>query len=167
MSIDWTEAPEGATHYDTLADVFCNVCGWWENFRYHEFFGQDSWGTDRYTSRPVEPATTAWDGTGLPPVGTECEALWLETPDFGGRDFEPVLIKGYFDALPGRQAWFSTGEGEDFARLTENVNFRPIRTKAQIEQEELEDLLTRASETGLTVKSLAGFIIAKGFRLER
>jgi catalase (peroxidase I) len=45
--------------------------------------------------------------------------------------------------------------------------FRPIRTHAQIEREDLEDLLTRASASGLTVKSLVSCIIASGYRLER
>ena len=126
---DWTEAPEGATHYDTLADVFCNVCGWSENFRYHEFFGQDGWGTDRHTPRPVKPATAAWDGTGFPPVGTVCEGVWLEMPDGGDRDFEGMIIKGYYK----KQVWFCTTSGENITHLTENVDFRPTRTQAQRE----------------------------------
>ena len=85
----------------------------------------------------AEDAALEWNGTGLPPVGAECEVVWLELPDGGGRDFEPALIKGYFDALPGRQVWFSTGEGEDFVHLLANVDFRPLRTQAQREREEI------------------------------
>jgi len=67
---DWTEAPDQATHYDCIADVFCTVDGWWHKNQYVPVENKD-WGTDRYTPRPVESATTTWDGTGLPPVGSD------------------------------------------------------------------------------------------------
>ena len=124
------------------------------------------WNTPRYTPRPVEPAPTAWNGTGFPPVGAECEVVWLELPDGGGRDFEPALIKGYFDALPGRQVWFSTGEGEDFVHLLANVDFRPIRTQAQTDRTQLLKALNQLrAETDMGV--IADAIIEMGFRLER
>jgi hypothetical protein len=167
---DWTEAPTEATHWDEIADVFCNVNGWWCQSRltfWHKnqyvLAENKDWGTDRYTPRPVEPATTAWNGTGFPPVGTKCEGVWLEVPDGGDRDFEGVIIKGYYK----KQVWFCTTNGEDITHLTENVDFRPIRTQAQIDREELEDLLTKANASGLTVKGLASCIIARGYRLER
>ena len=135
---DWAEAPEGATHYDCNADVFCTVDGWWSCKRkFYAMSAHFDWNTPRYTPRPVEPAPTAWNGTGFPPVGAECEVVWLELPDGGGRDFEPALIKGYFYALPGRQVWFSTGEGEDFVHFLANVDFRPTRTQAQRERDEI------------------------------
>ena len=34
MSIDWTEAPDQATHYDCNADVFCTVDGLWHKNQY-------------------------------------------------------------------------------------------------------------------------------------
>ena len=154
---DWTEAPDQATHYDCNADVFCTVDGYWScKGKYYHMPFQTAWGSERYTPRPVESATTAWDGTGLPPVGTKCEGVWLEVPDVDDRDFEGVIVKGYYK----KQVWFCATSGEDITQLTENVYFRPIRNQ----REELEDLLTRASETGLTVKSLAGFIISRGYR---
>jgi hypothetical protein len=48
---DWTEAPEGATHYDCNADVFCTVDGWWHKNQYVPVKKKD-WRTDRYTPRP-------------------------------------------------------------------------------------------------------------------
>ena len=79
--------------------------------------------------RPLEMKESEWDGTGRPPVGTECEAVWLEAPDGGDRDFERVIIKGYWE----NQVWFCTSHGEDFTHLLANVDFRPIRTDAQPE----------------------------------
>ena len=114
----------------------------------------------------AEDAALEWNGTGLPPVGTECEAVWLEAPDGGGRDFEPALIKGYFDALPGRQVWFSTGEGEDFVHLLANVDFRPIRSQAQIERTQLIKTLNQLrGETDMGV--IADAILELGFRITK
>ena len=154
---DWAEAPEGATHYDCNADVFCTVDGWWHKNQYVPVENKD-WGTDRYTPRPVEPAITAWDGIGFPPVGTECEvviaALKPRTVCFVGiKSSGSVVIE--------------TVDGELKSYHRSQVNFRPIRSQAQREREDLEDLLTRASASGLTVKSLVSCIIASGYRLER
>ena len=157
---DWTKAHKDATHWDSHMWRFCNEFGYF-GFR-GEFCLLDThrWGTDRYTPRPVgSDKASDWNGTGLPPVGTVCEGVWLKMPGVGDRDFEGVIVKGYYK----KQVWFCATSGEDITQLTENVYFRPIRNR----REELEDLLTRASETGLTVKSLAGFIIARGYRLER
>jgi len=48
---DWTEAPDQATHWDEIADVFCSVNGWWHKNQYVPVENKD-WGTDRYTPRP-------------------------------------------------------------------------------------------------------------------
>jgi len=153
---DWTEAPDDATHWDIRGAVWCKHLYFWCYGRWNYEAEIHDLAEDRYTPRPVEPATTIWDGTGLPPVGTKCEGVWSGVPDVDDRDFEGVIVKGYYK----KQVWFCATSGEDITQLTENVYFRPIRNQ----REELEDLLTRASETGLTVKSLAGFIISRGYR---
>ena len=129
---DWTEAPEGATHWDTRGAVWCKHLHFWCYGRWNHEGAIHDLAEDRYTPRPTEPATTAWDGTGFPPVGTVCEAVWLEVPDGGHRDFEGVIIKGYYK----KQVWFCTTSGEDITHLTESVDFRPIRTQAQRERED-------------------------------
>jgi len=50
---DWTEAPEEATHWDEIADVWCNLNGWWHNGIFQTLRKKTDWGTDRYTPRPV------------------------------------------------------------------------------------------------------------------
>ena len=65
---DWTEAPDDATHWDTVRDFFCSYAGYWYKGVLFDVNYHIDWNTDRYTPRPVEPATTTWDGTGLPPV---------------------------------------------------------------------------------------------------
>ena len=124
---DWTEANDQATHWDELADVFCNLNGW---FHDGTFYGEKNarWGTDRYTPRPVEPATTALDGTGLPPAGTECEAV------IGAQKPRTVCFVGIKSS---GSVVIETVDGELKSYHRSQVIFRPIRTQAQREREEL------------------------------
>ena len=153
---DWAEAPEGATHYDCNADVFCTVDGWWHKNQYVPVENKD-WGTDRYTPRPVEPAITAWDGIGFPPVGTECEvviaALKPRTVCFVGiKSSGSVVIE--------------TVDGELKSYHRSQVNFRPIRSQAQIDRTQLVKTLSQLrGETDMGV--VADVILSIGFRLER
>jgi hypothetical protein len=57
---DWTQAPVGATHYDTYADCFCDINGWWRMDRYQLLKNQNEWGTSRYTPRPVKATVPDW-----------------------------------------------------------------------------------------------------------
>ena len=133
---DWTEAPDQATHYDCSADVFCTVDGYWScKGKYYHMPFQTAWGSERYTPRPVEPATTAWDGTGFPPVGTVCEVnfcdVWVRAT------IEHLLTwKGETECI------FKTEEDWDFSSCLDC--FRPIRTQAQREREEATDFAARA-----------------------
>ena len=72
---DWTEAPTEASHYDTYANCFCDVNGWWQLGRYQVLKNQNEWGTSRYTSRPTEPTQSDWVD-GWPPVGFHGECRW-------------------------------------------------------------------------------------------
>ena len=116
------------------------------------------WGTDRYTPRPVEPATTAWDGTGLPPVGLECECDWR-----GWGQWNRAIVKFVGDLVMIVQC-----EGAERVIYVEDGRgaFRPLRTQAQIEREELEDLLTSAIVLNFSVKTMVSCIIERGYRLE-
>lgn len=85
MSIDWTKAPEGATHYQPESRDF--HAAW---FRLQGGKAREMWvvipggalehiidptafdeSMQNLIARPAEPAT--WNGKGLPPVGTVCE----------------------------------------------------------------------------------------------
>lgn len=52
MNIDWSKAPAEATHFDSIAKLFCNKDGWWT--RYSEFRPGENvaWGNKRYIPRP-------------------------------------------------------------------------------------------------------------------
>ena len=116
-----------------------------------------AWGSERYTPRHVEPATTAWDGTGFPPVGTECEvviaALKPRTVCFVGiKSSGSVVIE--------------TVDGELKSYHRSQVNFRPIRSQAQIDRTQLVKTLSQLrGETDMGV--VADVILSIGFRLER
>ena len=129
---DWTKAPNGATHFDNQVELFCQRGWWWSESKKWTPSVNDSWGSDRYTPRPVGPETTAWDGTGRPPVGCICEAVWLEHPDSRGRDFESVHIKAYF----GFQVWFESQSLDEVVCEIRDCEFRPIRTQAQRERDD-------------------------------
>jgi hypothetical protein len=124
---DWTEAPDDATHWDTMGAVWCkHLYFWYYGLWNHEFEIHDL-AEDRYTPRPVEPATTAWDGTGLPPVGMECEvAIASQKP----RTVCFVGIKSSGSVV------IETVDGELKSYHRSQVNFRPVRTQAQRERED-------------------------------
>lgn len=148
---DWTEAHNNATHWDEIADCLCDAGGWWHKNQYAPV-SNVAWGTDRYTPRPVEPTTTAWNGTGQPPVGTECEAEdvdhgWILAIVMAHDNIDDVAVCKTFYGYDGYS------------------NFRPIRTQAQIERQELEDFIESAIAAGLKPKGIVNGIIEKGYRL--
>ncbi|MCZ7743491.1 HNH endonuclease [Pseudomonas aeruginosa] len=82
MSIDWSKAPEGATHWEPSGPSFNE--GWMKKEGNEWFYwgeGPKRWFQGKlscnvsaereatFEARPQE----AWDGQGLPPVGTVCE----------------------------------------------------------------------------------------------
>ena len=159
-------APEGATHYDPedmdapwMMETTRNWMFYWGSKKEWVEHAQKAMLTRILARLVIRPdAPEEWDGTGLPPVGTECEvvigALKPRTVCFVGiKSSGSVVIE--------------TVDGELKSYHRSQVNFRPIRSQAQREREDLEDLLTRASASGLTVKSLVSCIIASGYRLER
>ena len=50
---DWKEAPDKATHYDTVADLFCKNLAWYCKSNGWTAALNEGWGTERYTPRPV------------------------------------------------------------------------------------------------------------------
>ena len=150
---DWTEAPDDATHWDTRGAVWCKFSYFWCYGRWNYEGEIHDLAEDRYTPRPVEPAIAAWDGIGFPPVGTVCE----------------VVIA----AQMPRTVWFmgikssgsvviETVDGELKSYHRSQVNFRPIRSQAQIERTLLTKTLNcMRKETDVGV--IADAIIEIGF----
>ncbi|ERW09406.1 TPA: hypothetical protein ACGCBD_002860 [Pseudomonas aeruginosa] len=131
MSIDWNTAPEGATHWEPRGIVFGE--GWMKkvgNEWSYWLEGSEVWAdcfvsAEReatFEARPQE----AWDGQGLPPVGTVCEYYadentWRRCEIVAHKDGKAVVWVNH------AHIWTSSGG-----------ILRPIRTPEQIAAEERE-----------------------------
>lgn len=180
MNINWSKAPEGATHHHAQTAAtsehwrkdgfFCNVG-----------FESDGWQLEpfplpltRYTARPAAPE---WTGEGLPPVGTVCE---LSHP----QKFTQGTVLEEFPAgtkmLVGGHANFGGADvavvivsGRHFTGTTIPSLLRPIRTPEQIEAEErkrvIEEMVYGAAgceRDGQNTNAflICGFLYDAGYR---
>ncbi|BCP56265.1 hypothetical protein K32_48820 [Kaistia sp. 32K] len=172
-AVDWSEAPEGATHY-------CNGWLWpWLRLRdgvlqFHHFTA--GWTIllllegesladiiSRTVERPTTPA--AWNGEGLPPVGTACEYHM-------GNKWRRVVIAAHVKQPAGKAAVFEFIDGNDWSSSPSPTRFRPIRTPEQIAAEEREDairkithLLGEKTGTADSNRSRAEVLHDAGYRL--
>lgn len=136
VDIDWTKAPEGATQY-----VVGSIRPWERIFD-----GQLSYfnGADWYQLRMREGSeemqiierpqpTHAWNGTGLPPVGTVCE---YKRNDVAYRqEWVKVTLK-YAGVEVTVLELFSNGS--EYVEPSPSCIFRPTRTPEQIAADERE-----------------------------
>lgn len=175
--IDWSKAPEGATHFTPKIDgsgIWCDV--FW---RIDGYVATEAWqvrpegGLDHYSyptgfdaSRAI-PRPVVWDGTGLPPVGAACECQY---------------------AVEHYEAWHAgeciarglSPEGEEICVIkSQNTiacyrsgkHIRPIRTPEQIAAEErrsrvtaIERVMRRGQEQAMTITEIAAAIHDAGYR---
>ncbi|HHE7821411.1 TPA: hypothetical protein ACPFLH_001110 [Pseudomonas aeruginosa] len=160
MSIDWNTAPEGATHWEPTGPEFYE--GWMKKEGDYWFYwveGTNKWchgpscnvSAEReatFEARPQE----AWDGQGLPPVGTNCEYRssdgWLQCEVVAHRNNAAVVLDHHYEA--------------DFVP---RQDLRPIRTPEQIAAEEREKAIEEMcfAEETLTVKQ-AKALYEAGYR---
>ncbi|MEX1859598.1 hypothetical protein [Pseudomonas aeruginosa] len=139
MSIDWSKAPEGATHAGIIPSRNTNV--WYRDIdpvrgRYEYFSLMDeSWHisggsplAQELIPRPAEsaPAALTWDGQGLPPTGLLVE--WKAGLD---HEWRRVTVLAYANG----DAWLQPEDGDSFI-VGNPANFRRIRTPEQIAAEE-------------------------------
>ena len=145
--IDWSKAPEGATHFSPKPDkswIWCEV--FW---RFDGDSPSDAWRveddggrthimkpsiTEECRNRLIErPRPVIWDGTGLPPVGVLIEARHKDaTPEWAKHDFHETTIAAMRNVL----AIFVDQDGRETVGKIEDYLFRPIRTPEQIAAEE-------------------------------
>lgn len=133
--IDWSKAPEGATHYYPHDNYpWRKVDG---PFVYGYFEGE--WIRQRGSPQfnLYYTRLDMWTGQGLPPVGTVCECQndafkWLQgvIVHTGNDRGKKIAIM----QCENEMLWGEAGE------------FRPIRTKAQIEAEERERVVKQMIE---------------------
>jgi hypothetical protein len=140
MSIDWSKAPEGATHWDTGMNF--RVAGWMKlddgiwywwpvkdakcDMKWHASLNQHMIKLEDFIARP-----SSWNGEGLPPVGTVCE---MTTND--GYNWRPVeiIFSDDYIVLVGQAD--GRVDRKLFRRSDADVYFRPVRTPEQIEDDE-------------------------------
>lgn len=160
MSIDWSKAPEGATHWEPSGPDFNK--GWMKKEGNEWFYwgeGAKKWFKGKlfcnvsaereatFEARPQE----AWDGHGLPPVGTTCivephNTLWGFSSTSG---HERKILAYHTDYV-----WLGNGDTPLETTRIDKVYFRPIRTPEQIAAEEREKAIEEMcfAEETLTVK---------------
>lgn len=157
MTIDWSKAPEGATHltlpngpnrrpvFWRVADGIAREAWPMENdfsvVRDHFRYGAD--GCASFVDWLAIPKPAPWNGEGLPPVGTVCEFQFLEESN----QFKAELLHGHkvtviahYAGVTGRMVAAFTfdyegGNARDVESATE-AHFRPIRTPEQIAEDE-------------------------------
>lgn len=135
--IDWSKAPEGATH--AAAGGYMGWADCWYKKDGEQWFAflmdrDDAWEPDGGTCGRFDlvERIEQWTGTGLPPVGTVCE---IQHGSLGWARCEIVAHKvmdstGVTMAI----AWIDANTLDQ----SQGIRFRPIRTQAQIEAEERE-----------------------------
>lgn len=126
--IDWSKAPEGASHYVIGWGFFkLDLAGWficddgekvWRKTPYQSPDNFSWWGNA--VERPSAPS---WSGEGLPPVGVVCMA-----------DCGQVVIVAHH--CNGIHAIYAESEVDGLLYYGEPNEFRPIRTTEQIAADE-------------------------------
>ena len=152
MRVDWSKAPEDATHAHAVSGRFLRwIVGHWWIWTIRDC-GDPFWACTEWPSvnpehiipRP-KPQSSEWDG-GLPPVGCECEMLHPGIEAYG---WQKVIIKAHFDdrvAIKGSEyIWDNSGYAA--IKVDDELQFRPIRTQAEREREELTKVIEREGVT--------------------
>lgn len=140
VNVDWTEAPEGATHYGPETDLL--YAAWYKKVDGRWMYwiigsSLDWYYTDSLPSNAIA-RPTEWDGTGLPPVGTKCEVRM-----HSDRWYERTVV-AHFEG----RAVVVLGNYESACIYVEQL--RPIRTPEQIAAEKREREINELVEVIVT-----------------
>ncbi|MBA6427026.1 hypothetical protein [Pseudomonas aeruginosa] len=133
MSIDWSKAPEGTTHYHIAEDInpWRKIEGTvaYEHYR-GKWLRVNSFNEGCMPGYYVPIPQESWDGQGLPPVGTVCE---VKHRDIGWVRCEIVAHKSFScGGLTHAIAWID----ENTLDQSQGLRFRQLRTPEQIAAEE-------------------------------
>lgn len=131
MNIDWSKAPKGATHWEPSSPrIFGSWMKnegdswfWWDEiggkWRPSYTISEQRMGT--FEARPQE----TWDGKGLPPVGTVCEAIHEDINS--GKPVKAEILKHHDNGLSVAFFWVDAPV-EAKGNLYWAQRFRPLRT---------------------------------------
>ena len=169
MNIDWSKAPEGATHY---AEVASGRACWYmvkSESEYAYAYQYEDFSCGRWTNGGRVPRhqplierpkkQEVWNGEGLPPVGAKCEV------DHGGRVFWDIVT---IIAHHGKKAIYEDPHGHHQYLWGLAGDFRPIKTAEQLAEEEREDAANKMFQRfggigGLTKKQCI-WVVSEGYR---
>jgi len=128
--IDWSKAPNDATHHFARQNGYAEI--WTKpgffmraDSKSREWLKDNSpMGLECATARPLP-----WNGEGLPPVGVVCEALntELSSPEW---ERATILYVGKHRVM------YDSASCNERVGFIEDLKFRPIRTPEQIAAEE-------------------------------
>ncbi|MEE5138707.1 hypothetical protein V2J83_24720 [Pseudomonas alliivorans] len=161
-ALDWSKAPEGATHareYAGGCDFYRRTaCGVWQYYHFRR-----GWSVAYATSEAdcVARPPAAWNGEGSPPVGAVCEFSRKGCGNWGRVE---ILYVGK------QRIFFRDRDGDELSRSHGESEFRPIRTAEQIAADERELAITDMcvllgkdpSRPG--VREMAGVLFDAGYR---
>lgn len=103
----------------------------------------------------------AWDGQGLPPVGTECE---VRAEDFGGWTKIKVAFvhNGEIAAVVSSDNPYLNDRLEKFSAGYNRAEFRPIRTEAERKRDDIAKSINEAADASGTLGYVLYDAIAAG-----
>lgn len=171
--VDWSKAPEGATHYAPRREdncmyrpVFWRVVGdrgveaWAINADGSlQHYAAPAWMSDDLSRLIPRPATPQWNGEGLPPVGAVVEAFYMGIP-------QGVVTVRY----AGQCMILWSGErNSEQCGAAEHYLFRPIRTPEQLAAEAREKAVEEMWSVywqphAVTAKEGLGLLYDAGYR---
>lgn len=148
--IDWSKAPEGATHWgpETQSHHACwymqSAGGWLFSVAKHGLAWLEKDHIEPYRLRELVARPRACSGEGLPPVGTVCEC---QVRGYGEWQLVTVIAhhKGH--------AWIAVEDGEHCMTVPPHGTFRPLKTPEQIEAEEREKEIAHIAKCILNLKT--------------
>lgn len=150
MKIDWSKAPDEATHWGPAVGGYCeawvksDMVGW----LCLPTSGGAGWIRERrlisdLVERPISEYQRLWNGEGLPPVGTECEHQGAEEDS----TWFPVLILAHAKVDGAPVAVFQRADNQMIISFSDAVFFRPTMTAEEIAAEEREQEINELVET--------------------
>ncbi|WEU69441.1 hypothetical protein TY_21 [Pseudomonas phage vB_PaeM_Ty] len=166
MSIDWSKAPEGATHWEPSS--WRNIKCWMKKEGASWFWwseGSGEWvstcnvSAEReatFEARPQEP----WNGKGLPPVGTVCEYRFMLWPEYRRCEIRYISDESLVVYDKGQEQFYRTLD----------ILFRPLRTHEQIAHEgrkkAISEMLSIYNNAGwmVTIKRFCEILYDAGYR---
>lgn len=145
-SIDWNEAPDGATHYNAACG-----CPWLKETP-ASYFHNGDWieYTPKQPNKIVKHFNNAvkrpqeWDGKGMPPIGTVCEYFWQE-----GREWRKCEVVAYYHSNV-----VAVDKSDYDAVLMHPTTFRPFKTHEQIAAEQRLHAIDEMVDLGIGYSSV-------------